>query len=102
MDGIISTQVASLTPTGIHLEDGLLLPAACIFLNGTHLRVFEAVLPRPDGTPLPSVRAYLVGLGIQVEVMSTVCFCPMFPSQHLLNVKPARRRGAALAPETPA
>jgi hypothetical protein len=64
MDGIIS-QVASLTPTGIHLEDGLLLPAACIFLDGTvflwdppasvtawgreHLRVFEAVVPRPGG-----------------------------------------------------
>jgi hypothetical protein len=65
MDGIIFAQVASLTPTGIHLEDGLLLPAACIFLDGTvflwdppasvtawareHLRVFEAVVPRPGG-----------------------------------------------------
>jgi hypothetical protein len=65
MDGIIPAQVASITPTGIHLEDGLLLPAACIFLDGTvflwdppasvtawgreHLRVFEAVVPRPGG-----------------------------------------------------
>ncbi|KAJ7368843.1 hypothetical protein DFH08DRAFT_947732 [Mycena albidolilacea] len=32
---IISVQVASLTPMGIHLEDGLLIPSMCIFLNGT-------------------------------------------------------------------
>ncbi|KAJ7862603.1 histidine phosphatase superfamily [Mycena olivaceomarginata] len=97
-----AVQVASLTPTGIHLEDGLLILSACIFLDGTvflwdpptgvtagareHLRVFEAVVPRPEilllGTgaemahPPPSVRAYLAGLGIQVEVMSTMRLFP--------------------------
>ncbi|KAJ7368935.1 DUF498-domain-containing protein [Mycena albidolilacea] len=97
-------QVASLTPTGIHLEDGLLIPSACIFLDGTvflwdppasvtawgreHLRVFEAVVPRPEilvlGTgaemahPPPSVQAYLAGLGIQVEVMSTRNACSAY------------------------
>jgi hypothetical protein len=56
MDGIISAQVA---------EDGLFIPSACIFLDDTvflwdpptgvtawareHLRVFEAVVPRPGG-----------------------------------------------------
>ncbi|KAJ7849869.1 DUF498-domain-containing protein, partial [Mycena olivaceomarginata] len=115
--------VASLTPTGIHLEDGLLLPAACIFLDGTvflwdppasvtawgreHLRVFEAVVPRPEilvlGTgaemahPPPSVRAYLAGLGIQVEVMSSRNAC----STYNLLAEEGRRVAAALAPETP-
>jgi uncharacterized protein len=47
------------------------------------LGVFEVVVPRPEilllgtGTemahPPPSVRAFLAGLGIQVDVMSTVC-----------------------------
>jgi hypothetical protein len=65
MDGIIFAQVGSLTPTGIHLQDGLLLPSACIFLDGTvflwdlpatvtawareHLWLFEAVVSGPGG-----------------------------------------------------
>lgn len=54
-----------------------------------HLGVFEVVVPRPEilllgtGTemahPPPSVRAFLAGLGIQVDVMSTVGF-RSFPS----------------------
>lgn len=59
-------QVTSITPSGILLADGLILPGACIFLEGKvflwdvpqaggnwagwgkeHFEVFEAVVPKP-------------------------------------------------------
>ena len=57
-------QVKTITASGIQLADGLVLPAACIFLNGKvflwnvpekiwdgwtpeHFEVFEAVVPKP-------------------------------------------------------
>lgn len=57
-------QVSSITPSGILLADGLILPSACIFLNGKvflwdvpeklwagwtkdHFEIFEAVVPKP-------------------------------------------------------
>jgi hypothetical protein len=60
-------QVASVAAEGIRLADGLLLPAACIFLEGkvflwdfslenlqswdtAHFAIFEAVTPRPGKT----------------------------------------------------
>jgi len=57
-------QVSSVTSTGIQLADGLILPSACIFLDGkvflwdvptrlwdgwgrAHWDIFEAVVPKP-------------------------------------------------------
>ncbi|KAJ7865679.1 DUF498-domain-containing protein [Mycena leptocephala] len=116
-------QIASVSEGGIVLEDGLLLPSACIFLEGKvflwdvpgsvtqwgreHLGVFEVVVPRPEilllgtGTemahPPPSVRTFLAGLGIQVDVMSTRNAC----STYNLLAEEGRRVAAALAPLVP-
>ena len=62
-DTPLAVQIASVTEEGILLEDGLLLPAACILLDGKvflwdvpdkttqwgreHLAMFEVVVPRP-------------------------------------------------------
>ncbi|KAJ7098666.1 DUF498-domain-containing protein [Mycena belliarum] len=118
-----AVQVSSVSDDGILLEDGLLLPAACIFLDGKvflwdvpesvtqwgreHLAVFEAVVPRPEilllGTggelahPPPSFRGYLIELGIQVDVMSTRNAC----STYNLLAEEGRRVAAALAPLSP-
>ena len=57
-------QVSSITPSGILLADGLIIPSACIFLEGKvflwdvpeniwegwtkdHFEIFEAVVPKP-------------------------------------------------------
>lgn len=57
-------QVSSITSAGIQLADGLILPSACIFLDGKvflwnvpsnlwdgwgreHLSIFETVVPKP-------------------------------------------------------
>ncbi|KAJ6560296.1 DUF498-domain-containing protein [Mycena capillaripes] len=118
-----AVQVASVTADGIYLEDGLLLPAACIFIEGKvflwdvpesvtqwgreHLSMFEVVVPRPEililGTgeemahPPPSFKSYLMDLGIQVDVMSTRNAC----STYNLLAEEGRRVAAALAPLTP-
>lgn len=59
-----NVQVKKLSSRGVELEDGLILPAACIFLNGkvflwdvptslwngwtpNHLELFEIVVPKP-------------------------------------------------------
>lgn len=59
-----ATQVKSVTPEGIHLEDGRIVPGPCIFLEGQvflwnvpstlwdgwkpeHFEVFDAVVPKP-------------------------------------------------------
>ncbi|KAJ7102650.1 NADH dehydrogenase 1 alpha subcomplex assembly factor 3 [Mycena crocata] len=118
-----AVQVASISEEGILLEDGLLLPAACIFLDGKvflwdvpesvtqwgreHLAMFEVAVPKPEililGTgvemahPPPSFRSYLTGLGIQVDVMSTRNAC----STYNLLSEEGRRVAAALAPIAP-
>ena len=62
-------QVSSITPSGILLADGLILPSACIFLEGKvflwdvpkklwdswteeHFEIFEVVVPKPGECPL--------------------------------------------------
>ena len=59
-----AVQVMTITPKGIQLSDGLILPSACIFIDGKvflwnvpekpwddwkqeHFEVFEAVVPKP-------------------------------------------------------
>ncbi|KAJ7739846.1 DUF498-domain-containing protein [Mycena metata] len=119
----LAVQVASVSEQGIYLEDGLHLPAACIFIDGKvflwdvpksvtqwgreHLTLFEVVVPRPEililGTgvelahPPPSFRSYLTDLGIQVDVMSTRNAC----STYNLLAEEGRRVAAALAPLSP-
>ena len=61
-------QVRGVTPAGIELEDGLILPAACVFLDGNvflwnvpqtlwsnwgkeHFSLFEVVVPKPGEQP---------------------------------------------------
>lgn len=64
-----AVQVNSITEEGIQLADGLLLPSACIFLEGKvflwdvpkqlwegwskeHFEIFETVVPKPGGLHL--------------------------------------------------
>ena len=61
-------QVRGVTPAGIELEDGLILPSACVFLDGNvflwnvpqtlwsnwgkeHFSLFEVVVPKPGEQP---------------------------------------------------
>ncbi|KAL0576175.1 hypothetical protein V5O48_005816 [Marasmius crinis-equi] len=117
-------QVQSITPNGIQLTDGLILPSSTVFLEGKvylwdvpmsfwegwqkeHFDVFEVVAPRPEililGTgktsvqPPPFVREYLNGLGIQLDVMDTRNAC----STYNLLSEEGRRVAAALLPLTP-
>ncbi|KAJ7167737.1 DUF498-domain-containing protein [Mycena filopes] len=116
----LAVQVASVSEEGIYLEDGLHLPAACIFVDGKvflwdvpesvtqwgreHLTMFEVVVPRPEilildtgiemAHPPPSFKSYLKDLGIQVDVMSTRNAC----STYNLLAEEGRRVAAALAP----
>ncbi|TFK62713.1 hypothetical protein BDN72DRAFT_376654 [Pluteus cervinus] len=116
-----SVQVMSITEDGIQLADGLLLPSACIFLDGKvflwdvpqqswsswgaeHLEIFDVVVPRPEilifGTgktlsqPPPFMRKHLNNLGIQLEVMDTRNAC----STYNLLSEEGRRVAAALLP----
>ena len=78
-------QVSSLSETGIRLADGLLIPGACIFLEGKvylwntpelntdsrsiieiwrgwgeeHFQIFDLVTPRPGGSPCSNLVLYL-------------------------------------------
>ena len=69
-------QVSSITPSGILLADGLILPSACIFLEGKvflwdvpgklwdswkeeHFEIFEAVVPKPGECLLISQKVNL-------------------------------------------
>ncbi|KAG6856987.1 hypothetical protein H0H87_011081 [Tephrocybe sp. NHM501043] len=94
-----AVQVKSITDIGIQLLDGLLIPSACIFLEGKvflwdvpptlwtewgteHFEIFETIIPKPEililgtGKSIAHVpaalRTYLNKLGIQVDVMDTV------------------------------
>ncbi|KAG1806502.1 NADH dehydrogenase 1 alpha subcomplex assembly factor 3 [Suillus plorans] len=117
-------QVNSITSAGIQLADGLILPSACIFLDGKvflwnvpsrlwegwdreHLSVFETAVPKPEilvfGTgrrmelPPPSIRGYLKEMGIQLDIMDTRNAC----STYNLLAEEGRRVAAALLPYTP-
>ncbi|RPD66840.1 DUF498-domain-containing protein [Lentinus tigrinus ALCF2SS1-7] len=119
-----SVQVKTITPNGIQLADGLVLPSACIFLDGKvflwnvpekawdgwkpeHFEIFETVVPKPEilllGTGervemVPStLRQYLNKAGIQVDVMNTRNAC----STYNLLEEEGRRVAAALLPLTP-
>ncbi|KZP21549.1 DUF498-domain-containing protein [Athelia psychrophila] len=119
-------QVTSITPTGILLADGLILPGACIFLEGKvflwdvpeaggnwngwtkeHFEVFEAVVPKPEilllGTgakmslPPQHLRKYMSDIGIQMDFMDTRNAC----STYNLLAEEGRRVAAALLPLSP-
>lgn len=117
-------QVNSITSAGIQLADGLILPSACIFLDGKvflwnvpshlwdgwgreHLSVFETAVPKPEilvfGTgkrmelPPLSIRDYLKEMGIQLDIMDTRNAC----STYNLLAEEGRRVAAALLPYTP-
>jgi len=99
--------VESISETTIKLTDGIILPANCVFLNGTAFmwdvpppsfgwagwqkemfQVFEMVAPKPDillfGTgrsalpPPPWLRPYLNSLGIQLDTMDSRNACATF------------------------
>ncbi|KAI0722645.1 NADH dehydrogenase 1 alpha subcomplex assembly factor 3 [Earliella scabrosa] len=117
-------QVKTITPNGIQLIDGLVLPSACIFLDGKvflwnvpektwdgwkpeHFEIFETVVPKPEilllGTgdrveKMPSaLRQYLNKVGVQVDIMNTRNAC----STYNLLAEEGRRVAAALLPITP-
>jgi len=117
-------QVSSITPSGILLADGLIIPSACIFLEGKvflwdvpeklwegwtkdHFEIFEAVVPKPEllllGTgrtvtlPPPSLRSYMNEIGIQMDFMDTRNAC----STYNLLSEEGRRVAAALLPLSP-
>ncbi|TCD63965.1 hypothetical protein EIP91_004734 [Steccherinum ochraceum] len=119
-----AVQVKTITSEGIELEDGLIIPSACIFLNGKvllwdtpeqlwdgwkeeHFEVFEVVVPKPEilllGTgktvvpPPPSIRQYLSKIGVQIDVMNTWNAC----STYNLLSEEGRRVAAALLPVSP-
>ncbi|KAH8094904.1 NADH dehydrogenase 1 alpha subcomplex assembly factor 3 [Cristinia sonorae] len=119
-----AVQVKTITEEGIELVDGLILPSACIFLNGKtflwnvpenlwegwkneHFEVFDLVVPKPEillvGTGKtvtmlpPSLRKYLSSIGIQIDVMNTWNAC----STYNLLAEEGRRVAAALLPVTP-
>ncbi|KAF8645515.1 hypothetical protein AX16_007799 [Volvariella volvacea WC 439] len=116
-------QVKSISEEGIQLSDGLLIPSACVFLEGQvflwdvpqtswqswskeYFELFEVVVPRPEililGTgktlsqPPPFIRQHLASLGIQLEVMDTRNAC----STYNLLSEEGRRVAAALLPYT--
>ncbi|KAF7971722.1 hypothetical protein HWV62_20091 [Athelia sp. TMB] len=117
-------QVTSITPSGILLGTGLILPSACIFLEGKvylwdvpqnlwngwgkeHFEVFETVVPKPEilllGTgakmalPPPHIRKYMSEIGIQMDFMDTRNAC----STYNLLAEEGRRVAAALLPLSP-
>ncbi|KAI0774578.1 NADH dehydrogenase 1 alpha subcomplex assembly factor 3 [Fomes fomentarius] len=117
-------QVKTITPAGIQLADGLILPSACIFLDGKvflwnvpertwdgwkpeHFEIFETAVPKPEillvGTGErvemmpPALRQYLSKAGLQIDVMNTRNAC----STYNLLAEEGRRVAAALLPITP-
>jgi len=114
-------QVKSIGEEGIQLADGLVIPSACIFLNGQvflwnvppkpwkdwtrdHFRIFDVVVPKPEilllGTGKsvaqlpPALRNHLNQAGIKVDVMDTWNAC----STYNLLAEEGRRVAAALLP----
>ncbi|KAL0950071.1 hypothetical protein HGRIS_010075 [Hohenbuehelia grisea] len=123
-DTPLPVQVDSITDEAIYLQDGLVIPSPCMFLEGKvflwnvpsalwegwskeHFGIFEVVAPRPEilllGTgkhlvmPPPFVRSQLQQLGIQLEAMDTRNAC----STYNLLSEEGRRVAAALLPLAP-
>ncbi|KAK0207033.1 NADH dehydrogenase 1 alpha subcomplex assembly factor 3 [Desarmillaria ectypa] len=119
-----AVQVKRITNQGIQLVDGLVLPSACIFLEGQvflwdvpqtlwegwrkeHLEIFDLVFPRPEilllGTgarlvqPPQFIRTYMSQLGVQVDTMDTKNAC----STYNVLAEEGRRVAAALLPLSP-
>ncbi|KAH7931323.1 MAS20-domain-containing protein [Leucogyrophana mollusca] len=119
-----AVQVNSVSAEGIQLADGLILPSACIFLDGKvflwnvpttlwagwgkeHFGIFETAVPKPEILVLgtgksmallpPFLRSYVRQLGIQVDVMDTRNAC----STYNLLAEEGRRVAAALLPYSP-
>ncbi|KAI0638500.1 DUF498-domain-containing protein [Trametes polyzona] len=119
-----AVQVKAITQNGIQLADGLLLTAACIFLDGKvflwnvpeklwdgwkseHFEIFETVVPKPEILLLgtgervemlpPALRQYLTKVGVQIDVMNTRNAC----STYNLLAEEGRRVAAALLPIKP-
>ncbi|PCH40989.1 hypothetical protein WOLCODRAFT_162717 [Wolfiporia cocos MD-104 SS10] len=119
-----AVQVKTITSEGIQLMDGLIIPSACIFLDGKvflwdvpdtqwegwdrkHFQIFDVVVPKPEilllGTGRkvsffpPALRQHLNGLGMQVDVMDTWNAC----STYNLLTEEGRTVAAALLPLTP-
>ncbi|CAL1700233.1 unnamed protein product [Somion occarium] len=116
--------IRTVTPEGVELADGLVIPSACIFLEGQtflwdvpeklwdkwtpeHFEIFDVVVPKPElllfGTgqrvylPPSPIRQYLSKIGIQIDVMDTRNAC----STYNLLTEEGRRVAAALLPITP-
>ncbi|EIN10836.1 DUF498-domain-containing protein [Punctularia strigosozonata HHB-11173 SS5] len=118
-----AVQVRTMTSNGIQLQDGLVIPGPCVFLEGKVLlwdipqdltkwtrerfEVFDIVVPKPEilliGTgktvamPPPAIRQYLNEIGIQIDVMDTWNAC----STYNLLAEEGRRVAAALLPNFP-
>ncbi|KAI0797054.1 NADH dehydrogenase 1 alpha subcomplex assembly factor 3 [Abortiporus biennis] len=119
-----AVQVKSVSNQGIQLQDGLILPSPCIFLEGKtylwdvpttfwddwrteHFELFDVVVPKPEillfGTgrkvvlPPPALRHYLTSIAIQIDVMDTWNAC----STYNLLAEEGRRVAAALLPLEP-
>ncbi|KAI0321957.1 NADH dehydrogenase 1 alpha subcomplex assembly factor 3 [Amylostereum chailletii] len=117
-------QVKAISNAGIELEDGLIIPSACIFLEGKvflwdvpstlwqgwskdRFEIFDLVVPKPEilllGTgksvvPPPALlRHHLTQLGIQVDIMDSWNACTTY---NLLSEE-GRRVAAALLPYSP-
>ncbi|CCM01760.1 uncharacterized protein FIBRA_03826 [Fibroporia radiculosa] len=113
--------VNTITSEGIHLADGLIIPSACIFLDGKvflwdvpqtqwegwskkHFDIFDVAVPKPElllfGTGKrvsfvpPAIRQYFSQNGIQVDIMDTRNAC----STYNLLSEEGRRVAAALLP----
>jgi len=119
-----AVQVKTITSEGINLAGGLIVPSACIFLDGKvflwdvpetqwegwdkkHFEIFDVVVPKPEillfGTGKkvsfvpPAFRQYLNQVGIQVDVMDTWNAC----STYNLLTEEGRQVAAALLPLEP-
>ncbi|KAF9067655.1 NADH dehydrogenase 1 alpha subcomplex assembly factor 3 [Rhodocollybia butyracea] len=110
-------QVSSISPSGIQLTDGLIIPGKVFlwdppraFWDGwkeEHFELFQVVVPKPEilllGTgktifqPPPFIRDHLNKMGIQLDVMDTRNAC----STYNLLAEEGRRVAAALLPLYP-
>ncbi|KAK7696190.1 hypothetical protein QCA50_000841 [Cerrena zonata] len=113
--------INTVSQEGIQLADGLVIPSACIFLEGKtflwdvpptlwdkwtpeHFEIFDVVVPKPEllllGTgprvqlPPSPIRQYLAKIGVQVDFMDTKNAC----STYNLLTEEGRRVAAALLP----
>lgn len=81
-------QVSSITSTGIQLADGLILPSACIFLDGkvylwdvparlwdgwgrAHWDIFEVIVPKPGAFEVLLTRKAFTKYEVEILVFGT-------------------------------